>query len=197
VDGQIVESSPDGQQAVWGTVTRWDPPAAVAFTWHPGRDPERASRVEVTFTPAEGGTLVVLEHSGWEGFDDPAAARDEYGRGWPTVLGLYRDHVATHADGETWVALVHRPGPEAPTESLFDAPGFADHVAFLARMHEAGYLVAAGPLPDRPGEGMTILRLPGADQMDRAIRLATNDDLSVASGFFTVEVRPWQVMLHV
>jgi uncharacterized protein YciI len=63
-------------------------------------------------------------------------------------------------------------------------------------MREAGYLVAAGPLVDRPGEGMTILRLPGADQMERATRLATEDDQSVASGFFTVAVRPWQVMLQ-
>jgi uncharacterized protein YciI len=63
-------------------------------------------------------------------------------------------------------------------------------------MAEAGYLVAAGPLPDGPGEGMTILRLPGEDRMAQATRLATEDDLSVASGFFTVEVRPWRVVMH-
>jgi hypothetical protein len=73
VDGRIVESSTGGEEAVWGSVIRWDPPAAVAFTWHPGGAPERASQVEVTFTATEGGTLVVLEHHGWEAFDDPAA----------------------------------------------------------------------------------------------------------------------------
>lgn len=62
-------------------------------------------------------------------------------------------------------------------------------------MASQGYLVAAGPLPDEDGAGMTILRLPGAGQLAEATRLATEDDASVASGFFTVTVRPWQVML--
>ena len=43
---------------------------------------------------------------------------------------------------------------------------------------------------------MTILRLPGADQLEQATRLATQDDTSVAGGFFTVTVRPWQVMMQ-
>ena len=197
VDGHIVEHSPEAVESVWGTVTRWEPSVAVAFTWHPGHEPERAGQVEVTFTATEGGTLVTLEHSGWEKFEDPRAARDEYDRGWPKVLDLYRDHVGDQSGGETWLALLHSPGPAAiGTDSLFDDPRFADHVAFLTRMREAGYLVAAGPLLDRPGEGMTILRLPGVDRMEHAVRLATEDDVSVASGFFTVVVRPWHVVLQ-
>jgi uncharacterized protein YciI len=197
IDGQIVERSAEGETALWGTVTRWEPPAAVAFTWHPGGTSERASHVEVTFTPSEARTLVRLEHSGWQVFDDPTAARDEYDRGWPRVLDLFRDEAARRPEGETWVALLHRPGPAGPPGGpVFADPRFADHVAFLGRMRAAGYLVAAGPLSDQPGEGMTILRLPGADQMERAIRLATEDDASVAGGFFTVTVRPWEVMLQ-
>lgn len=99
--------------------------------------------------------------------------------------------------GETWVVLLHRPGPAAPAgAALFGDPRFAEHVAFLTRMRDAGYLVAAGPLTDVPGEGMTILRLPGAGQLDRATELATKEDSSVAGGFFTVTVRPWQVMFQ-
>jgi hypothetical protein len=60
---------------------------------------------------------------------------------------------------------------------------------------EAGYLVAAGPLTDAAGEGMTILRLPGTGQLGEATRLATEDDASVAGGFLAVTVRPWQVMM--
>jgi uncharacterized protein YciI len=113
------------------------------------------------------------------------------------VLDLYRQQIRLLRDEVTWVALVHRPGPEAPRSgSIFDDPRFAGHLAFLARMRDAGYLVAAGPLTDQPGEGMTVLRLPGPDQMERATRLATEDDPSVAGGFFTVSVRPWQVMLE-
>lgn len=140
-------------------------------------------------------TLVRLEHAGWEAFDDPAGARTEYEHGWPVVLGRYQEHMG--AGGETWVALLHRPGPAAPQNgSLFEDPRFRQHVAFLHRMAEAGYLVAAGPLGDADGEGMTILRLPGPGRLGTATRLATQDDASVAGGFFTVTVRPWQVMMR-
>jgi hypothetical protein len=141
VDGVIVERSPQGEEAVWGTVTRWEPSAVVAFTWHPGRAPEGAGNVEVTFTAAESGTLVTLQHSGWDSYDDPLTARAEYDRGWPKVLDCYSSEVERRAGGETWVALVHRPGPGGPHGgSVFDDPRFADHVAFLARMRAAGYL---------------------------------------------------------
>jgi uncharacterized protein YciI len=222
--GQLVELAATGQQAVWGTVTRWEPPAAVAFTWHPGRTPERPSHVEVTFTAAGPQTLVTLIHSGWDAYADPAAMRAEYDHGWPIVLGQYQaqagrpggeasrtgesgqeqesgqeEEGGSGEDGgkQTWVALLHRPGPAAPPDGgVFDDPRFAEHVAFLNRMREAGYLVAAGPMTDAAGEGMTILRLPGTGQLARATMLATEDDVSVAQGFFSVTVRPWQVMMQ-
>jgi uncharacterized protein YciI len=63
-------------------------------------------------------------------------------------------------------------------------------------MRETGYLVATGPLTDETGSGMSILRLPGADRLAEATRLATEDDTSVATEFLSVTVRPWQVVLH-
>ncbi len=206
-DGQIVERPADGgaddgaagEPVVWGTVTRWEPPTAVAFTWHPGYPAERASQVVVTFAAEGTQTLVRLEHTGWESFADPAAARAEYDQGWPVVLGCYQAHLGQAGPpwaAQTWVALLHRPGPAAPrTGSLFEDPRFGQHVAFLNRMREDGYLVLAGPLGDAAGEGMTILRLPGAGRLAEATRLATEDDASVAGGFFTVTVRPWEVMM--
>jgi hypothetical protein len=71
--------------------------------------------------------------------------------------------------GDTFVVLLHRPGPAAPT--------------------------SGSCLRTRGSEGMTILRLPGAGRFAEATRLATEDDASVAGGFFTVTVRPWQVMM--
>jgi uncharacterized protein YciI len=197
--GQIIERSPDGATAVWGTVTRWEPPDAVAFTWHPGRPPDRAGRVEVTFAAAAGQTLVTLVHSGWEAYADPAAARAEYERGWPTVLGCFGGYAAQALGrgDDTWVALLHRPGPDAPVSgTVSEDPRFAGHLAFLGRMGEAGYLVAAGPMMDAAGEGMTILRLPGAGQLEEATRLATEDDASVAGGLLAVTVRPWHVIMQ-
>jgi uncharacterized protein YciI len=198
--GQIIERAADGREAVWGTVTRWEPPALVAFTWHPGHEAESASQVEVTFTEAGAQTLVRLTHSGWEIFADPAAARAEYEHGWPEVFDRYVEQTASvgDVDGETWVALLHRPGPTAPREGpVLDDPRFAEHVAFLNRMQAAGYLVAAGPLTDEDNAGMTVLRLPGAGQAGRAAILATRDDASVAGGLLSVTVRPWQVAMSV
>jgi len=207
-DGALVERSPDGQAAEWGQVTSWQPPGEFSMTWHPGRDSLAASQVTVTFRAAGGQTLVVLEHTGWDVFADPAAARAEYEHGWPEVLRLYQEFTAPggsdasdaagdNDDGEaTWVALEHRAGPAAePGVSLFAQPQFREHVDFLQRMAGQGYLIAAGPLPEEPGAGMAILRLPGAGRLAEAARLATEEDASVVSGFFTVTVRPWQVML--
>jgi uncharacterized protein YciI/uncharacterized protein YndB with AHSA1/START domain len=200
---EIVEVSADGHRVLWGVVTEWQPGERVAFTWHPSTGPDRPSHVSVTFAAADGQTLVSLIHDGWEVFADPADTRAEYDEGWPRVLASFAAHITEIAsaqadDGaDTWVALLHRPGPNAPSVgSLFAAPGFHDHLAFLSRMRDAGLLVAAGPLLDAGGEGMTVLRLPGANRLDDARQLATQDDASVASGFFTVEVRPWQVMLQ-
>jgi len=96
----------------------------------------------------------------------------------------------------TWVALFHEPGPGAPRdETLYQHPAFAQHLAFLERMQQRGLLVAAGPIAGTPGEGMTILCLPGVDRLQEAARLATEDDPSVASGFLTVTLRPWKVLL--
>jgi uncharacterized protein YciI len=99
------------------------------------------------------------------------------------------------ADGEdAWFALHHRPGPALPQgESVFAQPLFAEHLAFLNRLHSRGLLVAAGPLPDRPGAGMTIVRIPAGTEVD-VHDLATHDDLSVAQGLLTVEVLTWAVM---
>jgi hypothetical protein len=63
----------------------------VALSWHPGRPSDRAGRVQVNFTRAGTQTVVTLEHSGWDGYDHPARARDDYYQGWPRMLGLFRD----------------------------------------------------------------------------------------------------------
>jgi uncharacterized protein YndB with AHSA1/START domain len=91
VGGRIVERIRGGRQCVWGTVTAWDPPRRVAFTWHPGQEVATAGDVEVRFAPDGAHTRVVLHHTGFERLGGAMAgrARRAYSLGWIYVLGLY------------------------------------------------------------------------------------------------------------
>jgi uncharacterized protein YndB with AHSA1/START domain len=90
VGGRILERIRGGRECVWGTVTAWDPPRRVAFTWHPGHDPEQAQDVEVRFTGVGSTTRVELVHRGFERLGAQARlARRAYPMGWTYVLGRY------------------------------------------------------------------------------------------------------------
>jgi hypothetical protein len=89
VGGQIVETIDDGRTSVWGTLSAWDPPRGVRFSWHPGQPPEEATDVEVTFEVAGAGTRVTLVHSGWGNRPDGSRARPDYDTGWDSVLGRF------------------------------------------------------------------------------------------------------------
>ena len=74
-----------GDAAARGTYLSLNPPRSVVFTWGmPGSDtlPPGGTRVEVTFTPVDGGTLVTLVHRGL-----PAEHRQSHEQGWRTFLG--------------------------------------------------------------------------------------------------------------
>ena len=90
VGGHIVETAGDGGRHLWGTITAWEPGPRLAFTWHPGEPESHATRVEVTFSPAEdGGTRVELVHGGWEQHPAGPSVRESYVPGWDFVLGRY------------------------------------------------------------------------------------------------------------
>ncbi len=195
-DGVVVERR-GSDQAVWGTVLRWERPVGFAMTWHPGQGSERATEVAVDFAPAGDGTLVTLTHTGWERLAEPAAARAEYDRGWPLVLAHLGRQVEGAGEEEgpagEWFALHHRPGPAlSDGGSVFAHPLFREHVAFLHRLQKRGWLVAAGPVDAAHGAGMAVVRIPaGAGaELDELTR---TDDGSVTGGVLTVTVQPWDV----
>jgi uncharacterized protein YndB with AHSA1/START domain len=100
VGADLVEEAEDGSIHVWGTVTAWDPPSRVSFTWHPGRDANGSQDVTVSFEPDGAGTLVRLVHTGWERLGDAAAeTRQGYDAGWDGVLGLFGDSFARTRTG--------------------------------------------------------------------------------------------------
>lgn len=87
--GEIYELWRDGREP-WGTITAWEPPHRLVYTWHPGNDVVEATEVEVRFTSRDGSTLVELEHRGWEARGARAAeVRTLYDEGWDPVLERY------------------------------------------------------------------------------------------------------------
>jgi len=95
VGGNIVESLADGSTAVWGTVTRWEPPRLLACTWHAGTPVAEATSIEVTFTAGRPGeTVVQLVHSGWNLRPDGEQARTGYETGWDPVIASYARQAA-------------------------------------------------------------------------------------------------------
>lgn len=94
--GRLYEVDAQGREHVWGVVTSWKIDEQVGFTWHPGREPETAQEVTVSFCPVDGGTAVRLEHRGWERLGDAAQeVRDAYVDGWTWVLSLYSGSLET------------------------------------------------------------------------------------------------------
>ncbi|MDX1624718.1 MAG: SRPBCC domain-containing protein [Gemmatimonadota bacterium] len=90
VGGRLYETTRDGEEHLWGTITAWDPPRRLAFTWHPGRPDATRQDVEITFTPERGGTRVAVFHTGWERLGENAEeTREQYGPGWEFVLARY------------------------------------------------------------------------------------------------------------
>jgi uncharacterized protein len=80
-----------------------------------------------------------------------------------------------------------------------DAPAFDDetaaalqdaHLSFLADLHEAGHLLAVGPVRDPAGElrGLSILNVDA----ERARELKEADP-AVQAGAFRIRVMPWTV----
>lgn len=82
----IMETADDGRTATWGTIDDWQPPLSFHASWHPGVSAAWSTELRVAFRAVADGTELRLVHSGWEGAEDPAAARAEYAAGWPLVL---------------------------------------------------------------------------------------------------------------
>ena len=79
--------------------------------------------------------------------------------------------------------------PDAPQLDEEAAAALQDaHLAHLADLHEAGYLLAAGPLADEKFRGLSILNV----DPERARELKEQDP-AVQVGRFSVKVMPWML----
>jgi uncharacterized protein YciI len=90
-------------------------------------------------------------------------------------------------DGFTVALLVAR--PDAPELGEDEAAALQDaHLSHLADLHEAGFLVAVGPLSHERFRGLSILNV--APERARELKLA---DPAVRAGVYDVEVMAWRV----
>jgi uncharacterized protein YndB with AHSA1/START domain len=96
--GRWFERDADGNECDWGYVIEHEPPSRLLLAWQLtpqfdyDPDPEKATEVEITFTQVEGGTLVALEHRGFEKHGETGAKmRDAVGApgGWADLLEMY------------------------------------------------------------------------------------------------------------
>jgi uncharacterized protein YndB with AHSA1/START domain len=100
--GRWFERGVDGSECDWGFVTAWEPPHRLLLAWHLtpeyafDPDPAQATEVEILFTPTDGGTLVELEHRGFEKYGDPDKIRESVSQkgGWGDLMEMYAAAVA-------------------------------------------------------------------------------------------------------
>jgi hypothetical protein len=90
-EGDVAMVHTDGERYVWGRVTTWEPLGHFGQEFWLGHEQAQPTQLDVTFTDAEPGTLVRLEHSGWaEGSEDVRARYTD----WEHLLARFAAFVS-------------------------------------------------------------------------------------------------------
>lgn len=107
INGHCFETGPNDFRCDWGRVLEFERPHLISFSWQidagrvPVPNPEKASKVSVTFKTLEDKTVRIrLIHSGFDrhGKNWQAYAQAMNGpRGWPFILEKFRQNLETAA----------------------------------------------------------------------------------------------------
>jgi uncharacterized protein YndB with AHSA1/START domain len=109
--GRWYQRAEDGAETQWGEVLEWGPPARLLLAWRIGPsftyDPDLLTRVELTFVPQHGSTLVTLEHRDLDQFGASAERMAQMlSGGWARPLQGFADFIDSfehpqggHSDG--------------------------------------------------------------------------------------------------
>ena len=85
--GRLYEVTSTGEEGSWADVVAYEPPHRLVLAWKPNDREEPQTEVEIRFDPDGDGTVVNLEHRGWERLGARAEeARAGYGWGWQLPL---------------------------------------------------------------------------------------------------------------
>jgi uncharacterized protein YndB with AHSA1/START domain len=95
VGGRIYEVTSEGVEGSWAEVLAFDPPHRFVLAWKPNDRDEPPTEVEIRFEPDGDGTVVRLEHRGWERLGARAVeARADHAEGWSAPLERFAAAVA-------------------------------------------------------------------------------------------------------
>jgi uncharacterized protein YndB with AHSA1/START domain len=97
--GRVYERARDGEVFHIGSVTVYEPPERIVFTWGEATEEWAApTEVEVRFTEEGDGTRVDLEHRAFERIGpDAEATAKQYESGWVAVLERFTRHAEREA----------------------------------------------------------------------------------------------------
>jgi uncharacterized protein YndB with AHSA1/START domain len=88
--GRLYEITSEDVEGEWASVLVYEPPTRLVLAWKPNDRQEPPTEVEVGFESDGEGTIVTLEHRGWERLGDRAAeAREGHGDGWRLALNRF------------------------------------------------------------------------------------------------------------
>ncbi|MEV4630332.1 SRPBCC domain-containing protein [Micromonospora sp. NPDC049523] len=91
--GRVYERDRTGSEYDWGTVAVWEPGGRIVLHWTLGQRTGDATLVELRFTPDGAGSVVRLEHGGWQPGQAADRARFDDEAGWTVVLESFRQRI--------------------------------------------------------------------------------------------------------
>jgi uncharacterized protein YndB with AHSA1/START domain len=98
VGGRVYEITSDGVEGSWADVTTFEPPSGFVLAWKPNDRAEPPTEVEVRFEADGDGTIVRLQHRGWDALGARALeARTGYSDGWRIPLDRFAAAAAAAA----------------------------------------------------------------------------------------------------
>jgi uncharacterized protein YndB with AHSA1/START domain len=86
----LTETGPDGQTAVWATVTNRVQDSELVLEWVAGHSPQTPTEVRITFTAVSGDeTKIQLRHSGLGSVAEAVETHLGFSAAWPLILDRY------------------------------------------------------------------------------------------------------------
>lgn len=87
VGGRLYEVTSEGVEGTWATVLVFEEPTRFVLAWRPNDRAEPPTELEVRFEADGSGTVVSLEHRGWERLGERGdETRGSYADGWRIPL---------------------------------------------------------------------------------------------------------------